>query len=397
VTALSATFVATASAATEAAPTNTCPPTIEGSLVVGKSVRAGNGCWVNGPTSYTYKWLRCTNQTAKACTPIGGATEQDYMLTQSDLNHSLVVLVTAGNSSGSTGPVNSKPSVLVSAAGQPAFRTHPTISGKAQVGEALAVKPGAFNGGIPRKFTFQWQRCDQSGANCVNISGATSESYGVRTADVGKTLRVQVVASNDFGSATDTSDRSAVVQAIPQPVAVTTTMTGSRAVTTCCQSVQLTGMVSTHKAGETVLILAREFDALAAHPLMNVTSDATGAWGALVRPSVKTTYFAQAGSEPGPGLTVNVRPRVGLGVTGRFWSTKVTARDSFAGSLVLLQRRAGSRWITMKRVVLNLNSAAHFRAKLPRGRWTVRMFVPSSQAGPGYLSGISRSAHVRSR
>jgi hypothetical protein len=398
VIALSTTFAATSSAATQAtAPTNTCPPTIEGSLVVGKSVRAGNGCWVSGATSFTYKWLRCTNQTAKTCTPISGATDPQYTLTQSDLNHSLVVLVTASNSSGSTGPVNSKPSDLVSAAAQPAFRAHPTISGKAQVGEALVAKPGTFNGGIPRKFTFQWQRCDQNGANCVNISGATSESYGVRTADVGKTLRVQIVASNDFGSATDTSDRSAVVQAIPQPVAVTTSMTGSRSVTTCCQTVRLSGMVSTHKAGETVLILAREFDALASHPLMNVTSDPTGAWTALVRPSVKTTYFAQAGSEPGPGLTVNVRPRVGLGVTGRFWSTKVTARDSFAGSLVLLQRRSGSRWLTVKRVVLNLGSAAHFKARLPRGRWTVRMVVPSSETGPGYLTGISRMAHVRSR
>src|SRR5690349_19720633 len=210
---VAATVAAAAPAATAAAPTNTCPPTIDGSFVVGKTVKAGNGCWVNSPTSFAYKWLRCTTQAAKTCTPISGATAQEYTLADSDLNHSIVLLVTASNSSGTTGPVNSKPSELVSAAGAPAFKTRPSVSGKAQVGEALAAKVGTFSGGIPRKFTFQWQRCDQNGAACANISGATSESYGVRTADVGKTLRVTVVASNDFGSANETSDRSGVVQA----------------------------------------------------------------------------------------------------------------------------------------------------------------------------------------
>src|SRR5262245_17283366 len=394
VVALSATFVASASAA---APTNTCPPTIGGTLVVGKTVQAGNGCWVNGATSFTYKWLRCTTEAAKTCTPISGATPQEYTLADSDLNHSLVVLVTASNSSGTTGPVNSKPSQLVSAAAAPAFKTRPSVSGKAQVGEALVAKVGTFSGGIPRKFAFQWQRCDQNGAACANISGATSESYGVRTADVGKTLRVQVVASNDFGSANETSDRSGVVQAIPQPVATTTTMTATRAITTCCQTVKLSGIVSTKKAGESVLILSKEFDALAATPMMTVTSDPTGAWTALVRPTVKTTFFAQTSSEPGPGLTVNVRPRVGLGHVGRFWTTKVSARDSFAGSLVVLQRRSRTHWVTMKRVVLNLNSAARINARLPRGSWNVRAVISTSQAGPGYLSGTSRLVHVRQR
>src|SRR5437763_77453 len=190
-----------ASAATQAgAPINGCPPTIEGSLFVGKTVTAGNGCWQNNPTSFTYKWLRCNNQTAKTCVGITGATKQSYTIVSADVGHSLVVLVTATNAAGTTGPVNSKPSDLVSSAAPPVFKTQPTVSGKAQVGEALAAKAGTFSGGIPTKFAFQWQRCDKSGANCVNISGATAESYGVRSADVDNTLQVQVTASNDFGT-----------------------------------------------------------------------------------------------------------------------------------------------------------------------------------------------------
>jgi hypothetical protein len=41
---------------------------------------------------------------------------------------------------------------------------------------------------------------------------------------------------------------------------------------------------------------------------------------------------------PSAGVTINVRPRVGFGLQGRRGTVKVTGRDSFAGSLVLLQR-----------------------------------------------------------
>lgn len=394
-TTLAAATIASASAATRAAaPVNGCPPTIEGSLVVGKTLGAGNGCWVNNPTTYTYKWLRCNNQTATSCAAISGATNQDYTLTNADVGHSLIVLVTASNAAGTTGPVNSKPSDLVSSAAPPVFKTQPTVSGKAQVGEALAAKAGTFSGGIPTKFAFQWQRCDKSGANCVNISGATAESYGVRSADVDNTLQVQVTASNDFGTVKATSAHTAVVQAIPRPITVTTTLTASRAVTTCCQAVRLSGTISTHKPGQTVVLLGREQDALAAEPVAQTATGANGDWAVTIRPSVKTTYQAQAGTAPSAGVTINVRPRVGFGINGRLWTVKVTGRDSFAGALVMLQRRVGYRWVTIQRVVLNLNSIAHFTANLQHGRWTVRAFVPSRETGPGYLAGISHLQRI---
>jgi hypothetical protein len=393
--AVAAVAVSGAAGATQAgAPVNGCPPTIEGSLVVGKTVTAGNGCWQNSPTSFAYKWMRC-DQAGTNCTAITGATKQAYTLTQSDVGHTLIVFVTASNGSGSTGPVNSKPSEVVSAAAPPSFQTRPSISGKAQVGEALVAKVGTFSGGVPRKFAFQWQSCDKDGLNCTAISGATAESYGVRSADVDHTLRVEVTASNDFGSDKETSDRTAVVQAIPQPVVLTTTITASRAVTTCCQAVTLSGTVSTHKAGETVVILAHEVDALAAEPVKQVTTGANGDWTAIVRPSVKTTFRAQPGTSPSAGVTVNVRPRVGLGINGRRWTVKVTGRDSFAGSMVLLQRRVGFHWVTVKRVVLDLSSAARVTAPLRHGKWTVRAFVPSAETGPGYLSGSSHQVRIR--
>jgi|1186.fasta_scaffold25821_1 hypothetical protein len=385
--------VSGAGAATLAsAPTNGCPPSIEGQLVVGKTIAAGNGCWSNNPTGFAYKWLRCNNQTASSCVAI--SSSRSITLQSSDVGHSFIVLVTASNSAGSTGPVNSKPSDLVSAAAAPQFKTRPTVTGKTEVGQALAAKTGTFSGGIPRKLAFQWQTCDQTGANCTNVSGATSETYGVRSADVGKTIRVEVTASNDYGSDKEVSDRTGQVKAIPQPVAITTTITASRAITTCCQPVRLSGTVSTQEAGQSVVILAREHDDVSAIPVRFVQTDANGDWSVTVRPSVKTTYRAQAGDEPSSGVTVNVRPRVGLGHHGRVWTIKVTGRDTFAGSLVLLQRRAGSRWITVQHVILNLNSAARFKANMHHGKWTLRAYVPSRETGPGYLAGTSHTLRI---
>jgi hypothetical protein len=381
-------------ATTAAAPVNGCPPTVEGTLVVGKTVGAGNGCWQNSPTSYAYKWVRC-DQSGTNCVAITGATKQAYTLTSADVGHTLIVFVTATNAAGSTGPVNSKPSDLISAAAPPQFKTRPSVTGKTQVGEALVAKVGTFTGGIPRKFTFQWQRCDKEGQACADISGATAESYGVRSADVDHTLRVKVTASNDYGTVSETSDRSGAVTAIPTPVVATTTIAANRGVTTCCQAVKLSGTVSTHKAGETVVILAREFDDLAAQPVGQATTDASGDWTFVARPTVKTTYRAQIGNAPTAGVSVNVRPRVGFGVHGRRWTVKVSARDSFAGSLVLLQRRAGSRWLTVGRVVLNLSSVAHFTTRPHHASWTVRAVVPSRETGPGYLAATSHALRIR--
>lgn len=381
-------------AANAGAPVNTCAPTLQGSFMVGKEVTASNGCWSNSPTSYTYKWSRCNTEAATACSPIAGAVDKTYTLTQADVGHSLVVLVSASNAAGTAAPVTSKPSPLISAAGAPAFKTGPTVSGDAVVGEPLVATTGTFSGGIARKVAFQWQSCDQNGANCRDIAGATGASYGIRAADVGKTIRVQVTASNDAGSVSNTSNPTNVVKSNKQPVSVKTNITASRAVTICCQAVRLSGTISSQESGRTVLILARNSDWFAPVAIKFATTDSDGNWTATVRPHIETTYRAQVGTDPSAGITVHVRPRVGLGISARRFTTKVTARDSFAGSVVLLQRRAGRRWATVQRVVLNLNSTARFAAKLPHGTSLIRVVLPAREAGDGYLTGISKTLRV---
>ena len=81
--------------------------------------------------------------------------------------------------------------------------TQPSISGTAKVGETLTADAGTWAEGPT--FSYQWRSCDKNGAGCNDIAGANGQSYGVRSSDVGNTIRVRVTAKNLVGSADATS------------------------------------------------------------------------------------------------------------------------------------------------------------------------------------------------
>jgi hypothetical protein len=81
-------------------PANTALPTVAGNTLEGDTLTATSGTWSNSPTSYGYQWQDCIGAT---CSNITGATTSDYTIQSSDVGHSLAVVVTATNSSGSTG------------------------------------------------------------------------------------------------------------------------------------------------------------------------------------------------------------------------------------------------------------------------------------------------------
>ncbi|MFN2467279.1 MAG: hypothetical protein ABR521_04000 [Gaiellaceae bacterium] len=393
-------FATAAGARSFAAPVNRCAPVISGKLVVGKTITSTAGCWSNSPTRYVYQWLRCDTNGSN-CVRITGATSNSYTLTRTDAGNTMIVLVTASNADGQTGPVNSKPSAIVSVAAAPENTTAPSITGKAMVGELLFANPGKYAGGIPTRYTYQWTRCNSAGASCTGISGETKQTYTVRSADVKFTLRVAVTAANDYGSDVTTSDRTAVVTTVPAIVLVTTSMTATRSTVTCCATSRLTGTVSTGKAGEPITILALEFGELAAVPIGTTRTTELGEWSFPVRPSIETTYRAKTSTSTGPPLTISVHPRVGLGFQRGVFSTKVTGGSgatSFAGKIVFFQRRtAAGRWVTLEKVVLDTFSVAKFKRRLPRGVSFVRVYLSQAQAGDGYLDGVSHTRRFRRR
>jgi len=66
------------------------------------------------------------------------------------------------------------------------------------VGEIFTATTGKWRN-TPTSYAYQWERCVSG--TCSAISGATTSSYTVATADEGHKLRVTVTATNSFGSA----------------------------------------------------------------------------------------------------------------------------------------------------------------------------------------------------
>src|SRR3989442_370483 len=122
-------------------------------------------------------------------------------------------------------------SATAAAQAPPKTTSPPTIEGKVQVGETISAATGIW-ANSPTAYAYQWQRCTSNGSGCTAITGATAKTYKLTTADVGKTVRVLVTASNPAGRTTVNTDRSAVVQDTGgTTTVVTTTVAGNQAPT----------------------------------------------------------------------------------------------------------------------------------------------------------------------
>ncbi len=86
------------------------------------------------------------------------------------------------------------------ATASPTNTSAPTITGTAATGATLSATSGAWSGTTPISYAYQWQRCNSSGSNCGTISSATNQNYVASGNDAGRTIRVQVTATNTDGS-----------------------------------------------------------------------------------------------------------------------------------------------------------------------------------------------------
>ena len=96
----------------------------------------------------------------------------------------------------------------------PRLQAVPVILGVATDGAALTATTGAWGGTPPFTFGYQWSRCLIDGSNCQSIAGATRAAYTLTSSDVGRRVRVSVIATNAAGSVSATSAATAIVSPV---------------------------------------------------------------------------------------------------------------------------------------------------------------------------------------
>ena len=391
-----ATVTAVAASAATGPPKSTVRPTITGSLVAGKTLTAHNGGWDGTqPFTFTYQWSRC-GSTGTGCVSIPEASQSvQYILTSDDLGHRLRLTVAASNSAGRN-TRDSVPTGVVKAAptNAPVNSTRPAITGSPIEGNTLSGSNGVWNGATPT-FTYQWQRCDTSGAGCADILGAKSQTYSPTSLDVGNTLRFVVTASNANGSGSSISHQSSTIRSASS---VQVTLNSNVSVVNYGRSATLSGTIAGASAGDTVTIMARPGLNRSLQTVGSTTTDANGSFTKTVLPRMRTVYVARGDGATSDGLAINVRPGIRLShVAGGSLAVRLTAARSFVGRYVTLQAFVHGRWSTVKRVFLTrrsfgisptIFSSASFHLSVRHGL-KLRAFLTLSQSGPTYTSATS--------
>ena len=168
--------------------------------------------------------------------------------------------------------------------------------------------------------------------------------------------------------------------------------------------VTLSGTVSNKRAGETVTLTALPFGQTTKQVIATLQTIANGAFSFNVTPQVNTTYQSQwKGSES--SVAVQVQPLIKLPFVSHsgWFHFYVTAGESFAGRSVYLQRfTLLHTWVNVRKLQLGqqsgrIMSLKFARSVVPRGRWSVRVYMPASEMPPGYIDAWSGTQPVVKR
>ncbi|HWS46018.1 MAG TPA: hypothetical protein VN636_09180, partial [Acidimicrobiia bacterium] len=200
-----------------AAPANTVAPAISGTTTAGQQLTTTNGTWTGtAPITFHYQWKSCDNA-GNNCADIG-TDENTYTLTANEAGHKIKVTVTAHNTAGDTPATSTLTAAVAPATVAPANSVRPSITGPAVEQRTLTAHKGTWTGTPAPVFTYQWQRCTSKGASCANIAGATKTAYVLAIADVDRTIRVVVTATNAAGHSSVPSAVTVVIATVPRSI-----------------------------------------------------------------------------------------------------------------------------------------------------------------------------------
>ncbi|MDX6569848.1 MAG: large repetitive protein, partial [Gaiellales bacterium] len=278
----------------------------------GGVLSASNGSWLDvGPSmSFSYQWFRCQ----ATCTSIddGTGTGQSYTLKAADVGQRMRVIVTAHVLTGATSATSLDTGVIAPLNTGPSVISLPSVVQDRQV---FTTSDGDWNGVGGLSLSYQWFRCDQSGANCTASPIASGNQYTSTAADVGQTLRTTVFASKN-ASAITPSAMSAQTPVIAPFSTSAPTITGNPT-----DGQTLTATTSTASAWDntpTALTFAYAW----------LRCDGTGASCTAIPGATGTTYLLTADDVSAAGDVTHARHQIRLEVSAMANGATTAARSA---------------------------------------------------------------------
>ena len=208
-------------------PAASVAPAITGTAQDGRLLTASNGTWAPTPDHFTYQWLRDN-------VAIPNATLGTYLPGANDVGSVIKVTVTATiDGVPTTGTATSTGTAKIAPRYTDGTPTAPTgtLRDDQQLDASASVDANtAWNGVAGLTLGYRWRRCNEIGAACADIAGATASTYTLTAADVGQKVRVFVSASKNGSAATDSIGSTATGVIAPRPTAKPTITGASTAI-----------------------------------------------------------------------------------------------------------------------------------------------------------------------
>lgn len=130
---------------TSAKPVNTDAPLILGTAVVGNQLTADRGTWVGvQPITYRFQWLRCSSS-GDNCSEISGANDNQYLLQDNDVGHTLRVRVTARNDAGTKSAISKQTDQVRAKSSPPPSGNTVAVGDLKATGDRLVVSQVRFS------------------------------------------------------------------------------------------------------------------------------------------------------------------------------------------------------------------------------------------------------------
>ena len=167
-------------ARTAAAPSNTSPPTISGTVQQGQTLTADRGAWTGTEPISLHQHLAALRLGRRPLREHQGRDRDDVHGRQAGRRPHAPLRRDGqerrGHDVGDLGCHRASPTAAAAKA-EPANTSAPTISGTVQENQTLTADKGAWSGSEPIAYSYAWQRGDSGGGHFANIGGANKATY----------------------------------------------------------------------------------------------------------------------------------------------------------------------------------------------------------------------------